>query len=263
MASIADLALGAQQPAQVDAAEHVIGRIDHIDVGEGLGQLLGLAHVVDHLPDRPERRHRHEIRLHETAGRLLRVLEVALQRGAIAGRDARQDLLPDCGLEAFQQIGRVVGLELGDGLGQQLLGQRRQQLVAHRGVELGEHLGAEGGAQRLDQRHALLRLQLLDQVGKVGRLEALHQRAHALMVGGAQRLRQGPRQLGRRLRSACRARLADGFLLHDGRSAWLAVSRAPYSTRVASRIASTGAAFHPFLCAVQAGVTGESNAEGI
>jgi hypothetical protein len=112
----ADLALGAQEPAQIDAAQHVIAGIDHVDVGEGLGQLLGLAHVVDDPADRPERWHRHEIRLHETAGSLLRVLEVALQRDPLSGGNARQDLLPICRLEAFQQIGRIIGLELGDGL---------------------------------------------------------------------------------------------------------------------------------------------------
>ena len=62
----------------------MVSRIDDIDVGECLRQVLGLAHMVDDLAHRPEGRHRHEVRLHETAGGVLRIFEVALERGAIA-----------------------------------------------------------------------------------------------------------------------------------------------------------------------------------
>ena len=123
-----------------------------------LGQVLGLAHVVDDPADRPERRHRHEIRLHETAGGLFRIFQVALERGAVAGRDLRQDLLLVRLLEVLDEIGGVVGLELARRRWASMsLGSAARELVAHRLVELGQHLRIEGRPQRLDQLDALRR----------------------------------------------------------------------------------------------------------
>ena len=57
------------------AAHQVIGRIDDEDLVEAVGQILGLAHIVDRLPDRPERRHGDEIGLHDAAGGVLRDIQ--------------------------------------------------------------------------------------------------------------------------------------------------------------------------------------------
>ena len=176
MVSTVHVALGAQQPAESRRcrARDRSGSTT-IDVGERLRQVLGLAHVVDDLADRPERRHGHEVRLHETAGGLFRDI-----RGCARARRDRR-----CGICAriscrsarsrfSEQVGGVVGLELGDGLGQHVLGQRRQELVAHGLVELGEHLGVE--RRRPAPRPAATRcvgLQQLDQIGEVGRLQVL------------------------------------------------------------------------------------------
>ena len=78
-------------------------------------EVVGIAHVVDHLPNRPERRHRHEVSLHETAGRLLGVLEIALHRGTIDRGDELKDRLPVGGIEPPPHVRPTVGLQTGDG----------------------------------------------------------------------------------------------------------------------------------------------------
>ena len=67
-----DRALGAQDLVEVDRAEQLEGRIDDENLAEAVGKVLVLAHVVDGLADRPERRHRDEFGLHAPAGASLR-----------------------------------------------------------------------------------------------------------------------------------------------------------------------------------------------
>ncbi len=173
-------------------------RVDDEDLREGVGQILGLAREVDDLADRPERRHRHEVGLHQAAGGLLRIKQVALQRSTVALRELVEDLLLVALLEAAQQVGRVVAVELGDGPGQHVVGQRLRDLVAHLLVDLGQHLEVEIGAQRLDDGDPLLRAQQLDQVGEVGAVHVGEQRAHLRLVVGLDRLGDGAHELGRR-----------------------------------------------------------------
>ena len=61
-------------------------------------------------------------------------------------------------------------------------------------------------------------LQVLDQIGEVGGLETLYEGAYTGKIGGGKRLRHRPHQIGRRLRSTPRARVVDGFVLHDSGS---------------------------------------------
>ncbi len=130
------------------AAEQMEARIDDEDLRERLGQVLGVAHEVDDLADRPERRHGHEVGLHQAAGGLFRVEEVALQRGAVALRQLIEDFLLVVRLEASEQVGGVVAVEVADGARQDVVGQRLRDLVAHLLVDLGQHLEVERGAQR-------------------------------------------------------------------------------------------------------------------
>ena len=99
-------------------------------------------------------------------------------------------------IEVFQQVGGVVGLELGDGLGQHVLGQLAQQLVAHRAVEFGQDLGGKIVTQRLDELDARVGLQQLDDVGEVGRRQAARELARPRLIATGKRLADGPRQLG-------------------------------------------------------------------
>ena len=99
--------------------------VDDEELVELVGQVLGLAHVVDDLADRPRRRHGDEVRLHQAAGGILRVFEAALQRDPLDRRDLREDLGLLLGLEVFEDRDRVVGFELADAFRHRL----RRQLV--------------------------------------------------------------------------------------------------------------------------------------
>ena len=171
-------------------------RVDDVDVGERLGQVVGLAHVVDHLPDRPEGRHGHEIRLHETAGRFLGILQVALEGRSLPGRQLRQDLLLFRLIEVFQQIGGIVRFQLGDCFGKNTFRQLVQKLVTHGAVQFGQDVVGKIITQRADELDARIGLQQLDNVGQIGRRQAPREFAGPRRIATGKRLADGPRQLG-------------------------------------------------------------------
>ncbi len=164
-----NVALAAKQTRQLDAAEDAKRGIDDEDLRERVRQIVGVARVVDDLADGPVGRDGDEIRLHEAAGGLLGIFEVALERDALAHRELAEDLVLVALLEVFENVGRVVGLELGDRPGEQLVRQRLRKLVANAFLELGKDLVIEGRPQRLDERDALIGAEELDEVGEIGR----------------------------------------------------------------------------------------------
>ena len=169
-------------------------------------------------PDRPERRHRHEVRLHETAGGLLGIFEVALERGAVAGRDLRQDLL-------LARLARGPPAH-----------RRHRRSRARRRPWPARPWAAPAAAGRAPSRRArtalpdrsrvpaprtsctrCVGLQQLDEVGEVGRLQALRRAsARASVEPAAERLRDRSCQFGGR---SAGDRLVGGLCLHADRSA--------------------------------------------
>ena len=123
--------LGAQQAVERDGALQAMGRIDDVEFVEALRQVGGLAHVVDGLPDRPERRHRDEFGLHAPPGGILRVVQDALDRDALG----RRQLLEDFGLFLLRQVlddvRGIIGIELAHAFGNGL------RLAALRGFPRG------------------------------------------------------------------------------------------------------------------------------
>ena len=102
--------LAPEQPVERHRADQVIGRIDHEEHVELVGQLRLFAHVVDRPPDVPERRHGDEVRLHQPAGRLLRIVEAALDGGALDRRHLGEDLRLLLRLEVLEEADRIVGI---------------------------------------------------------------------------------------------------------------------------------------------------------
>ena len=80
-----DVPLGSEQARQIHRAKHPVRRIDDEDGREVIGQFLGFSHMVYDVTNGPERGDRHEIGLHQASGGLFRVIEVALDRLAVAG----------------------------------------------------------------------------------------------------------------------------------------------------------------------------------
>ena len=77
-----------------------------------------------------------EIGLHEAAGGLLGILEVAFESGAIKRRKLRENLGLIFFFQALDDVGGVVGLQLANGLRQQFVRQRLGELIADPGIKL-------------------------------------------------------------------------------------------------------------------------------
>ncbi len=125
--------------------------IDDEDLVELVGQLLGLAQVVDGLADGPEGRDRDQLPLHEAAGTVLRVGEDRLENGAIARRNRLQDLALLLLLQILDQVDGIVGVELGDGRRQVDGAELLDHLVADLFLEFGENLRIEIRPHDVDQ----------------------------------------------------------------------------------------------------------------
>ena len=95
--------------------DRVVRGIDDEDLVKFVGQVGGVAHVIDGLADRPEFGHGDEIAPHEAAGAIFGIGEACLHRPAFLGRGRIQhDAL--CGaVEIFEHVHGIVGIELGDG----------------------------------------------------------------------------------------------------------------------------------------------------
>ena len=130
---------------------------------------------------------------------------------AFARRQMGENFLLVALFEAFDDVGRIVRVELRYGLGQNLVRQGFGDLVADALVELGQNLVIKGRADRLDELDALFRLEEFDDVGKIGRLEIAHELSGAPRsryrpsASEMARIRSGdgvPSRLGRRLNVA-------------------------------------------------------------
>ena len=99
-------------------------------------------------------------------------------------------------LEALEDVGGVVRVELGDGPGQEFVRQRFHELVANCLVELREDLGVESRPQRLDQGDALIGLEEADDIGEIGRAQRRGKADGAVGVPATERLRHLARELG-------------------------------------------------------------------
>ena len=189
-------ALGAHQPVERHRAEELAGRIDHIDFEEALGQILGLAHVVDGLSDGPGRRHRDELGLHPPPGGLFRIVEALRDRDALGRRQLLEDLRLLFLGQVLQDVDGVVGIELahalGDGLGAEFL----EDLLAHRVVDFGQRREVEVLAQQLDELRAEVVIERLDQVAGIGFVQLADQRAQQAGIAAGDRFRDGLDELG-------------------------------------------------------------------
>ena len=165
---------GAQQRVERHRALPVLLGIDRVDLVEAVGQIGGVAHVVDRLPDGPVRRHRDELRLHAPAGGVLRIKQAALQRRALCRRQLVEDLFLVLGIEAFEQFDGVVGLQFAhafrDGLGFEFL----ENFLADGIVDLVQRREVEIGAGQFDELDAVFGFEGADQIAEIGLVKFGH-----------------------------------------------------------------------------------------
>src|SRR5690606_18711089 len=150
-------ARAAQHPADGDAADGAVHRVDDIDVEEELGQVVALrADVVDGVADVPELRRGHELALHQAAGRILFIAERGFDGGALDLGHGGQHALALIVLKVFDDRGGVVRIQLLQGFGQ---GGRRnalQHLFADAVVDFGQDFGQQVRRQGLNDDRAVL-----------------------------------------------------------------------------------------------------------
>ena len=100
---------------------------------------------------------------------LFRIVERAAQPDPFGERQLRQDLVLVLLVEVFENVDRVVGIELLHAPAAIcVVGQAVDDLEADRLVDLGQRGKVEILAEQLDQRAALLRQQRLEQVAEFG-----------------------------------------------------------------------------------------------
>ena len=161
----------AQQAPERHVAHDLEARVDQEDVVEVVRQVGMGAQIVDGLADRPIFRDRHHLALHQAAGAPLREGQALLDRLAVRERQRFQDRLLLGLVEIGQDLDRVVGLELGQGLARRGWPQGGHHLVADELVEIGQGLGVESRAQRGDDARALVGGQPLQEIGEIGRVQ--------------------------------------------------------------------------------------------
>ena len=163
-------------------------RIDDVELGELVRQARLLAHEVDRLPDRPERRHGDELRRHPPAGGILRIVEAALERDALGVGKAGENLLAVFLVEVGDDLDGVVGIELADGLGDLLVRDRFQDLAADGVVDLGQRHPVEIVAHEADELVALVGVERLQHAAEIGFVQVAYERAERCAVVPLDRL---------------------------------------------------------------------------
>ena len=172
------------------------GRIDDEDLVEAVGQILGIAHIIDGLPHRPERRHGDEIGLHDAAGRVLGIFEAPLDGRPLEGRKLGEDIGLVFLIEVLDEVDRLVRIELLERLGDGLVRHLLEHLIAHAFVELGERRGIEVAAEHVDQWLALIGTQQLDEIGEVCFVQIEREVAYGLGIAGLESCFDGMEEIG-------------------------------------------------------------------
>ena len=152
-----------------------------------MGRSVGGPHVVDGLSDGPERWHGDQFDLHEPAGGVLGKLQAALNREPVGDRDLGENLCLLLGLQAFQQIDRVVGFKLGDGLCDRVRWQDIEHFVQDLLIQLGQRCVVDVPVEKLDELLAVVRPHQLHEVGKVGFVKPLGQELQSVGLVGLDR----------------------------------------------------------------------------
>ncbi len=133
--------------------------------------------------------------LHPPPGALLGVVEGALERDALEGRQLVENLGLLGLVEALEDADRVVGVEVADALGDGLRLELLEDLLADGVVDLRQRREVEIRSEELDQARPFLGCQGLEQVAEVGLVLVAQQFPQAL---GVRRPRSPPRRFRRR-----------------------------------------------------------------
>ena len=187
--------LRAQQAIEGDGAEQVASRIDDEDLVESVRQIGRLAHEVDGLADGPERRHRDELGLHAPSGAVFRVVERTLERHALDGGQAVENIRLVLVVEAFENRDRVVRFEVahafGDGGGFKLL----EDFLADRIVDLCQRGEVEIRAEQFDQAWPMIGVEGFEKIAHFRFVKILDERQQTRRVRVVDRVGDGTEEI--------------------------------------------------------------------
>ena len=173
---------GSEQPVERHAADQMVGGIDDPYLREVSRQVVFIAHIINRLPDRPERRDGDIVALHKPPGRVVWKLQRTLQGCPLAFCQFRENIALFALLQVLQQINRIIGVQLADRFSNLFVGKSFQNLVTNRLFQLAQSPGAEILAQSFDQLRALLSPQMFNEVGKIGVMYRAGKRANLLVL---------------------------------------------------------------------------------
>ena len=186
-------AAGPHEAAQPNDTDRAVGRVDHVNIVEHLGQGIvvrfgGFAKKINGLAHRPEGRDRHHLALHQAARAVFGVGQSLLDQRAIADGNGVQNLLLIVFLQILDDLDGVIGLQFGDGGSRFLDTQFLDHVIENLVIQFGQNVGVEVLAQNFNQRPPVIRLQAFKKVGGVGRVQQFQKRADTFLVALFQRL---------------------------------------------------------------------------
>ena len=151
-------------------------RIDQNDVIELVGQPFLAAQKVDGLAHSPVFGGGHHLGLHEAAGRIFGIGQRLLDGGTVGFVQRRQNRLLLGRLHVLDQVDDIVAVHLAHGLGQHLMGQLLDDLVANGLVDLGQDLAVDLAFIEMQELAPARGRELFDQVGDIGGMDRVQQR---------------------------------------------------------------------------------------
>ena len=163
---------GQQQTAHRHDAQQPVF-VHHIAGVEGLGLLALLADGGERLAHRHLPAQTDILEGHQTAGRILRIVQQLVQALAGLRRGLFQHPLDHAGGHILQQVGRVVQAHLLNGANQLHVGEFIHQLVPGLVRHIGEHLGGHLFFQQAEHHQTVVFIQFFQQLGQVGGLHIL------------------------------------------------------------------------------------------
>ncbi len=171
-----DRPLGAKQPVERNGAEQLAVVVDHVEFEEAVRQFGCVAHVVDRGAHRPGWRYRDELGLHAPAGRVLRVVQDALDGAALRRRHLLEDFVLLLLRQVLEDVRGIVGIEIADALGDGFRQQLLEDVLADGVLDLGERGEVEVAAQQLDEAGPQIGVERLDQVAGIRLVQLADQR---------------------------------------------------------------------------------------
>ena len=155
----------------------------------------GGAQVVDHLAHRPMLRCHHDLALHQTTGRVFRIVQRLLNRDPVGIFQGTQNGFGLRILKVFDEVDNIIAVHVAYSIRQHFGRQNGNDFVADRFVELRQDFTIKLTVIKPDQLGPLERADLFQKVGDIGRMQRFHQLCQLGGVVDFHRIKDGRHSL--------------------------------------------------------------------